>query len=118
MVEQTTLSGCKRWLGTAARERKVSLQWSIKQGKVNVHNDVVDWNVNQFDEETDESHDGKANCRCNGNLLELYDGKEALKLDIREHRHEVTYPCDRAWCIASPNGPSSCQTVSMAQCTK
>ena len=37
----------------------------------NLHNDVVDGNVDQFDKETDEAHDGKSNSCCHGNLLKL-----------------------------------------------
>lgn len=35
------------------------------------YNDVVDWYVDELDEESDESHDAEANGRCKGNLLEL-----------------------------------------------
>lgn len=36
-----------------------------------LHNDIVDWDVNQLDKEANKSHDGKANCCRHGNLLEL-----------------------------------------------
>ena len=34
-------------------------------------NDVVDWDVNQFDEKSDETHDSKADSCGDRNLLEL-----------------------------------------------
>ncbi len=34
-------------------------------------NDVVDWDVDQFHEKTNEAHDGEANGCCNGDLLEF-----------------------------------------------
>lgn len=37
-----------------------------------LHDDIVDGDVNEFDEETDETHDSKSNSRCHGDLLELY----------------------------------------------
>lgn len=39
------------------------------------YNNVVDWNVYQLDEETDEAHDAEANCGCNCNLLEFCNKK-------------------------------------------
>lgn len=36
-----------------------------------LHNDVVDGYVDEFDKETDETHDGKPNCCGHGNLLEF-----------------------------------------------
>ena len=36
-----------------------------------LHNDVVDRDVNEFHEETDESHHSKPYCRRQGNALEL-----------------------------------------------
>lgn len=36
-----------------------------------LHDDVVDGDVNEFDEETDEAHDGKPNGCGHGYLLEL-----------------------------------------------
>lgn len=36
-----------------------------------LHNDIVDGDVNEFDEETDEPHDGKSDGCCHGDLLEL-----------------------------------------------
>lgn len=41
--------------------------------KKNLHNDVVDGNVDEFDEESDESHYAEANSSGNSNLLELCD---------------------------------------------
>lgn len=36
-----------------------------------LHNDVVDGDVNEFDEETNETHDSKPNRCSHGNLLEF-----------------------------------------------
>ena len=36
-----------------------------------IHNDVIDRDVDQFDEEPNETHDGKANCSSHCDLLEL-----------------------------------------------
>lgn len=36
------------------------------------HNDIVDGDVDEFDKETDETHDGKSNSCCHGDLLELF----------------------------------------------
>ena len=36
-----------------------------------LHNDVVDWDVDKFDEETNEAHDGKPDRCGHGNLLEF-----------------------------------------------
>jgi hypothetical protein len=36
-----------------------------------LHNDVVDGNMNEFDEEPNESHDSKTNGSCDSNLLEF-----------------------------------------------
>jgi len=37
-----------------------------------LHNNVVDWDMNQLHKEPDESHDCKSNRCCNGNFLILY----------------------------------------------
>ena len=39
--------------------------------KSNIHDDVVDWDVNQLDEKPNEAHDGKPDSCGHGNLLEL-----------------------------------------------
>lgn len=36
------------------------------------NNDVVDGDVDEFDKESNEAHDGKSNCCCHGNLLEFF----------------------------------------------
>ena len=36
-----------------------------------LHYDVVDGNVNEFDEKANESQDGKTNSSCQGNFLEF-----------------------------------------------
>ena len=38
---------------------------------LNLHNDVVDGNVDQLNEETNETHDGESNGSGHGDLLEL-----------------------------------------------
>ncbi len=35
------------------------------------NNDVIDGNVDEFDEESNKAHDGKSNCGSNSDLLEL-----------------------------------------------
>ena len=35
-------------------------------------NDVVDWDVNQFDKKSDEAHDSKTDACGDSNLLELF----------------------------------------------
>ena len=40
-----------------------------------LHNNIVDWNVNQFDEESDESHNGESNSCCHGDFLEFWKTK-------------------------------------------
>lgn len=37
-----------------------------------IDDDIIDWNVNQFDKESDKAHDGKADGGCDGNFLELF----------------------------------------------
>lgn len=37
-----------------------------------LHDDVVDWDVEELDEEADETHESEANGRGDGDLLELY----------------------------------------------
>lgn len=41
-----------------------------------LHYDVVDGNVNEFDEKADESHDSKTNGSCQSNFLEFYKDKK------------------------------------------
>ena len=36
-----------------------------------LHNDVVDWDVNELHKESNEPHDSKSDCSCHGNALEL-----------------------------------------------
>ena len=42
-------------------------EWHAK----NLHNDVIDWDVDELDEEPDEPHHGKPDCRGRGNTLKL-----------------------------------------------
>ena len=35
-------------------------------------NNVIDWNMNKFYKEANETHDSKTNSSCNCNLLEFY----------------------------------------------
>lgn len=50
--------------------------------KLGSDNNVVDWNVYQLDEETDEAHDAEANCGRNCNLLEFCKEKNKNSLHI------------------------------------
>jgi hypothetical protein len=36
-----------------------------------LHNNIIDWNVDKFHKEANETHDGKTNRCCNCNLLEF-----------------------------------------------
>lgn len=36
-----------------------------------LHNDVVDWDVNKLDKEANEAHDGESDCCGKGNFLKL-----------------------------------------------
>ena len=49
------------------------LYWTVHRWHyyIYLHNDVVDGDVDQFDKETNETHDGKSDSCCHGNLLEL-----------------------------------------------
>lgn len=38
---------------------------------LNLHNDVVDWDVYQLNKESDEPHNSKTYCCCHGNLLKF-----------------------------------------------
>ena len=47
---------------------------SVKKNKkhnLRSNNDVIDGNVDEFDEKSDESHNGKSNRSSNGDLLEF-----------------------------------------------
>lgn len=37
----------------------------------NLHNDIIDWNVNQFYKESNESHQEKAHAHCTSDLSEF-----------------------------------------------
>jgi hypothetical protein len=50
-----------------AEEKQVRRYKSV----CHVHDDVVDWDVDKLDEETNESHHGESYGGGNGNLLEL-----------------------------------------------
>lgn len=43
----------------------------LTTGPLRSHNDIVDRDVDQFDEESNESHDGEADGRGYGDLLKL-----------------------------------------------
>lgn len=47
----------------------------------NIHNDIIDGNVNQFDKKPNESHNCKANSSCHSNFL-----KFCSKQKIRSER--------------------------------
>lgn len=49
----------------------------------NLHNDVVDGNVDEFDKEPNEPHDEKAYCRGKGNSLKLCREKQQTELNVR-----------------------------------
>ena len=49
----------------------------------NLHNDVVDGNVDEFDKEPNEPHDEKAYCRGKGNSLKLCKEKQQTELNVR-----------------------------------
>lgn len=43
-----------------------------KDHALRAHNDVVDWNVDKLDEESNETHDAESNCCGHCNFLELF----------------------------------------------
>jgi len=45
---------------------------SSSSKSLRAYNDVVDWNVDQLNEEADKSHDCEADCCCHGNFLKLF----------------------------------------------
>jgi len=45
--------------------------YSLRRAAAYLHDDVVDGNVDEFDEEPDETHDAKTDGRCVGRGLEL-----------------------------------------------
>ena len=45
------------------------------------NNNIVDGDVNEFDEKSDEAHQSKSNSCCNGNLLELLSIRLCAPLD-------------------------------------
>ena len=45
-------------------------------------NDVVDGNVDEFDEKSDKSHDGKSNGGCNSDLLEFWKKKCVIRIKL------------------------------------
>ena len=59
-----------------------------------LHNDVVDWDMNELHKEPNEPHDGKAHRCCHGNPLELYSGGKGgyLKHNLFKPHHEVYIP--------------------------
>lgn len=42
----------------------------------NIHNDIVNWNVDQFDEKANKAHNSKSNCSGHCYFLKLYDNQE------------------------------------------
>ena len=40
-----------------------------------LHNDVVDWDMNELHKEPNEPHDGETHCCCHCDALELYSGE-------------------------------------------
>ena len=49
-------------------------------------NNVIDWNMNKFYKEANETHDSKTNSSCNCNLLEFY--KELITF-ILSYKNEL-----------------------------
>lgn len=47
-----------------------------------LHYDVVDGNVNEFDEKANEPHDSKTNGSCQGNFLELCKDKKTRIIQV------------------------------------
>lgn len=54
-------------------------KYRLKVVVLSADDDVVNWNVNQFDEEADEAHDGEADGSGNCDLLELCRKKKFFK---------------------------------------
>lgn len=46
--------------------------WVHKSVDLATNNDIVDGDVDEFDEESNEAHDGKSNCCSHSNLLEFF----------------------------------------------
>ena len=42
-----------------------------QESSLHLHNDVVDWNVNELDKESNKAHHSKSHSRGQGNPLEL-----------------------------------------------
>lgn len=81
-----------------------------------LHNDVVDGDVDEFDEESDEAHDGEPDRGGHGDLLKFYH-REKKKNDYCDHQmlgeaetRRRAAPC----CLAS----SGCSAAQMLQVLK
>lgn len=48
--------------------------------RIYLHNNVVDWDMDQFDKEANKSHYCKAYCCCHCNLLELCKNRKRISL--------------------------------------
>lgn len=63
------------------------------------NNDVVNGDVDQFDEEANETHDCESNCCCHGNLLEFFsvwfcaslDEPDGVLHELASGLHELHY---------------------------
>jgi hypothetical protein len=47
----------------------------------NLHNDIIDWNMDKFDKETNESHEGKTDSSGESDLLKFFSIRLGTFLD-------------------------------------
>lgn len=64
------------WAGTSTTSTDWTPHPRSHPSPLYSHNDVVDGDVNQFDEETDETHDGEPDRRGHGDFLEFWKNRE------------------------------------------
>lgn len=58
----------------------MNLYNKLKKESINhLHNDIVDWNMNEFDEESNESHQSETDGGSESNLLEFYKKQKICK---------------------------------------
>lgn len=48
------------------------LMFNLSERMIHLHNDVVDWNMDEFNKESNESHDRKTNSSGKSNFLEFF----------------------------------------------